>query len=397
MNCEFELSQAQLLDIATSLKEKIIKGVRSSNQELPCLPTFIPISQIPERGRALVVDFEQSSVEAAVVWLEDDELHVEQGPISTTLPFTRGAIIERDELFNTLAELIVSLEPPHDLPLGYRFAYPTISTPEGDSRLLRWTHEWFARDTVGENMGQLLVEYLAQYTPTVRCSNVTVINDTVASLLAGLTVTGADGYIGMNVGTGNNMATFMEPDEIPKLPDHLDWKDPLPINLESGNFVPPHLTKWDDLLDAQSQNPGEQRLEKAVSGIYLAPLLTTVCPECGLEPEAGSDVVVMLANETSPLYPQVHEVAQLLLSRSAKLVAATVAGLIAFLNISHTRNSFCIVTERELFREYPYYREIVQTSLKSLLNALGLSRVVFQLAVEESHFLGSAIAALSRR
>ena len=41
------------------------------------------------------------------------------------------------------------------------------------------------------------------------------------------------------------------------------------INLESGNFSPPHLTTADDALDRASDNPGAQRFEKAVPGAWL--------------------------------------------------------------------------------------------------------------------------------
>ncbi|XP_004304368.1 PREDICTED: hexokinase-like [Fragaria vesca subsp. vesca] len=50
------------------------------------------------------------------------------------------------------------------------------------------------------------------------------------------------------------------------------------INMEWGNFRSSHLplTQYDQALDADSLNPGEQIFEKMISGMYFAKLFSTL-------------------------------------------------------------------------------------------------------------------------
>lgn len=386
-----------MLEIAEQFEHRVIEGLQTPQQELLCLPTYIPITTIPPQGRALVMDFGGTNVRAAVVVLQGKKLIIEQGPVKKSIPLQRGVPMERETFLDSFSELITSLDPPQDLPLGYCFSYPAESTPDGDARLITWTKELFVKDTVGEKVGNMQLEHVVGYTPPVRCSHVVVVNDTVASLLSGLVTAEADGYIGLIVGTGKNMATIMEPEAIPKLPGELSWKEPLPVNLESGSFTPPYLTEWDDRLDAESKNPGHNRLEKAVSGVYLATLLKTISPESAIDPHAGSKAVVELAYKLSHASSKEQEVAQQILARSAKLVAASLAGLIRCLNGIRRRETICVAAEGGLFWGHPNYLEKTQNTLNALLNDLGLSHITVEFIppVEYANLLGSAAAALS--
>jgi hexokinase len=242
----------------------------------------------------------------------------------------------------------------------------------------------------------MLLNHIAEYTPPIECSGVTVINDTVASLLAGTVVKKADGYVGLIVGTGNNMAAVLDPASITKLPKELDWTAPLPVNFESGNFTPPHLTTWDNKLDAVSTNPGQQRCEKAVSGVYLAMLLNMSMPESSLDPVTGSKGVVDLAYHSETASAAEQMLARQILTRSSNLVASELAGVVMVLNDIRPRHSVCIVAEGGLFWGAPNYASHTSETLGSLLVALGLGHVrVDIVSVENANFLGSTVSALS--
>ncbi len=396
MAIHFDLSLAQLLEIAAQFKQKIVDGLRVPDQELQCLPTFVPICPIPPNGRALVLDFGGTNVRAAVVSLQDGHFTVEQGPVTSGIPIQRGVPLERARFLASFADLIASLKPPQHLPLGYCFSYPTASTPDGDARLIKWTKEVFVNETVEQKMGHLLTDYLATYHVPTQCANVTVINDTVAALLAGMTALPADGYIGLIVGTGTNLATLLEPAQMPKFPTDITWRGSLPVNLESGNFRPPHLTEWDDRLDAQSEHPGYQRFEKAVSGVYLATLLKFVRPASAIDPKIGSKAVVELAEHAPANLAAEQALARAILARSAKLVAASLTGLIEILHAAHPRRTICIAAEGGLFWGYPAYREIAQTTLVTLLAQVGFPDIAVQfVSVPHANLLGSAVAALA--
>lgn len=87
----------------------------------------------------------------------------------------------------------------------------------------------------------------------------TLVNDTVGTLAAGRYVDN-DTMVAVILGTGTNAAYIEHGDAIPK------WHAPLPksgdmvINMEWGNFKSAHLplTEFDQALDAESLNPGEQ-------------------------------------------------------------------------------------------------------------------------------------------
>lgn len=390
----FNLTQSQLLDIAKSLTEKVYEGFKQDDQQIRCLPSYIQTNEIPKTGQALVVDFGGTNVRAAVVSIMNGKLILEKGPAKIAIPASNGDKLPRDKFLSIQSELIASLSPPDGLPLGYCFSYPSRSTQDGDSVLIKWTKELFVTDTVNRPIGSMLVDYLKKYKHPVYCSKVVVINDTIASLFAGLAENKSDGHIGLIVGTGNNMATFVNPETITKFPKLTDWHGPVPVNLESGNFWPPHLTKIDDQLDNNSDLPHEQRFEKAVSGAYLASLMKAAMPDADVDPEAGSKDVVRLATKNDS--PEQSELAQAILARSAKLVAASLAGLIKILNSEKQRKHICVTAEGSLFWGYAQYETIARHTLREILDAMNFHTTNFQFkSTENANLLGSTIAALA--
>lgn len=66
---------------------------------------------------------------------------------------------------------------------------------------------------IGKYIGNPLLNYLNEKNK-IKFTDIKVLNDTVASLFAGLTDNSYDAYIGLIVGTGTNMATFIPADKI---------------------------------------------------------------------------------------------------------------------------------------------------------------------------------------
>ncbi len=319
---------------------------------------------------------------------------IEKGPVQTRITKIRDLPLDRERYLKIQTDLIGRLNPPDGIPLGYCFSYPAIPTPDGDATLITWTKELFVPDTEGCLVGKMLLEQL--HKQSIYCSSVTVINDTVASLMAGQIEQKADNYIALVVGTGTNMATFMEPDIIPKLKDDLIIDSPIPINLESGNFNPPHLTQWDNFLDSRSVNPGTQRFEKAVSGGYLGQLLKVIDSLNNFESTINSEKLVQLAYESHRANKYQSDLAFQILERSAKLVSASLAGLIKFLNAYRTIHSLRIVAEGGLISGAPDFKKTIEGTLKSLLSVFNLSEINIEFVqIDNSNLLGSAVAAVS--
>jgi hexokinase len=305
-----------------------------------------------------------------------------------------------EQLFEEQADLIKEIKRDKGLPIGYCFSYPAESLPDGDANLLRWTKGVDIPSMVGKPIGKPLVEYLnTQSTPPF--TSIKVINDTVASLFAGLTRSDYDGYIGLIVGTGTNMATFIKSDKIAKLDKDAKVEGLLPINLESGNFKPPHLTNIDHIVDALSDSKGAQRFEKAVSGMYLGEILKAAFPFDEFEKKFDAQKLTTIMG-----YPDIHkekhvQVARWIYERSAKLVAASLAGLTLILvNHDSTVKRIRLIAEGSLFwsedRKGVDYKNIVALELRNLLDSFGHKDVTVDIdKMENANLIGSAIAALA--
>ncbi len=391
----FELTFPKLTDIALAFAAGVKEGLARNDAAIKGLVTYVPTGSSPSSGRALVVDLGGTRVRAALATLGPGGVTCQAGPVETLLPVTRGQPLDVATFLGVQADLVASLDVPDGLPLGYCFSYPAAPETGGDATLIKWTKEIFVPGTEGRPVGAMLLAELTRR--GVKCAGLSVINDTVASLLAGLSGDRADEYIGLIVGTGTNTAALFDRGMIPKFPSGLEWAGPVPVNLESGNFHPPHLTPIDDQVDEASDNPGAQRFEKAVSGAYLGRLLATALPDRDFDPDSGSAGVVAMAGQGSG-GGRGARMAAAIVARSARLVAASLAGLIGHLVPADGERSVKIIAEGGLYWGAPGYSQIVESTLSELLQEIGPARVTASiLSVAGANLAGSTYAALSRR
>ncbi len=391
----FALSDEQLVAIARAFADKVTEGLARDGQEIRCLPTWCATELPAEPQPALVLDVGGTNLRAARMTRKADGWHVEQGPVEARLPVVRGRPLPREQFLGTQADLLarVARGTGGAMPLGYCFSYPAESLPGGDARLIHWTKEVFVPDTEGECVGQPLLDELRRR--SVPCSSVTVVNDTVASLLAGAPACGGEGLIGLIVGTGTNMAALLPARSIPKLGHPTGRAAPIPVNLESGNFHPDFLNECDETVDQASEHPGRQRFEKAVSGAYLGRLLKAACPEAPIDPEVGSQAVVGLATGSDAAPPSVSSAARAILLRSARLVAASIAGLASRLPTPAGRCR--IVAEGSLFWKAPGYADAVRTTLGTILKGIGQRGIECSIVrVADANLAGAALGAQPR-
>lgn len=397
----FKLEQEQLKEIALSLQKKVEEGLAEDNAEIQCLPTFITPRSKGINGKALVLDLGGTNYRVATVNFANDKttIHPENG-WKKDLSVMKTPGFTRDELFKELADPIGEIKRDEEMPIGYCFSYAAESLPDGDARLLHWTKGVNIKDMIGKPVGKPLLDYLNEMN-NVKFTGIKVLNDTVASLFAGLTDSSYDAYIGLIVGTGTNMATFIPAEKITKLPPSCQMKGLIPVNLESGNFNPPFLTTVDDTVDACSDSRGSQRFEKAVSGMYLGEILKAAFPLEEFEEKFDAQKLTTIMN-----YPDIHkekyvEVAHWIYNRSAQLVAASLAGLIKLLtSYNKETKKICLVAEGSLFwsknRKDKDYNILVMEKLQELLNEFGLGDVKVHInQMNNANLIGTGIAALS--
>ena len=253
MNNQFALSNSQLLDIANDLKSKIETGLQKDGTEIKCLPTYIHPKKDGIEGEATVFDLGGTNFRAAVVSVgKETEI---TGLVEKDITEMKTAGFTEDDLYNSQAQIITQLNLPKNSPIGYCFSYPAKSLINGDAELINWTKGVSIAGMAGKPVGEPLVEFLNKNT-NGSFNKIAVVNDTITSLFAGLMNPGYDAYIGLIVGTGTNMATFFPSEYIPKIKNLEGWSGETPVNLESGNFNPPHLTALDVEVDENSDNKG---------------------------------------------------------------------------------------------------------------------------------------------
>jgi hexokinase len=204
------------------------------------------------------------------------------------------------------------------------------------------------------------------------------------------------------------MALLFPSNKIDKLNEEYKQKDLLPVNLESGNFYPPYLTVIDDKIDKYSDNPGGQRFEKAISGMYLGRLLEFIFSKDELEKNFDAEKLTRIMSYPDMYKHNYVKVSHQVYERSAKLVAASLAGLILTVTESIEKvTDIRIVAEGSLFWsgdqkgkinvKFTSYKELVMENLYALLNEFDLGNIEVHIE-ETSHanLIGSAIAALSK-
>ncbi|MDR0349290.1 MAG: hexokinase [Tannerella sp.] len=397
----FELTTEQLKEIAQSLQEKVETGLKQKNSEVQCIPTFIYPKTDGVKGEALVLDLGGTNYRVATVDFNGEKpvIHPENGWKKDLSVMKTPGFTEKD-LFKEQADPIGEIRLDKEMPVGYCFSYPAESMLDGDAKLIRWTKGVDIKEMLDKPVGLPLINYLNERNDN-KFTGIKVINDTVASLFAGLTDSDSDAYIGLIVGTGTNMATFINANKIEKIDPMSDRQGLIPVNLESGNFFPPHLTPIDDTVDALSGSKGAQRFEKAVSGMYLGKILKAAFPLDEFEKDFDARKLAMMMNYPD-IYKEKHvQVARWIYQRSAQLVAASLAGLIQVLYAhDHSVKKIRLVAEGSLFwsksKNGKSYKSLVMDELQILLNEFGLNDV--QVSVEEidnANLIGTAIAALS--
>jgi hexokinase len=397
----FDLGTEELKEIALSLETKVNEGLAKDGMEVQCLPTYINPNKNIEQGKALVLDLGGTNYRAAIVDFIDGKpvIHPENG-FKKDLSVMKEAGFTRENLFKEITDLISELNLEGVNSIGYCFSYPAEPTLNGDAELLRWTKGVNIEEMLGELVGEPLMKHLNENLEQANFTSVKVINDTIASLFSGLTDRDAQAHIGLIVGTGTNMATFIRHDRIAKLNQNYTQKGLIPINLESGNFYPPLLTVIDDKVDACSDSKGRQRFEKGVSGMYLGEILKSVFPCDKFEEKFDAQKLTGIMN-----FPDIHRkryvrVSRWIYQRSAKLVAASLAGLILVLH-SHDSSikKVCLTAEGSLFWSKDChdknYKDIVLDELHILLAEFGLDIQVHIPVMANANLIGSAVAALS--
>ena len=236
---------------------------------LAMIPTFVdPEGSVTRGEQVIVLDAGGTNLRSCLVsFSEDGRVHIGSYRKSG-MPGVRSEVSAR-EFFGALADEVEPLIDRSDR-IGFCFSYAARITAGHDGIPISFSKEVKAPEVVGMPVGASLLAELSRRGHDVARTRVSVVNDTVATLLAGKAAPGSSygGYVGFILGTGTNTAYVEQTANIGKL-DRLAT-DTMVINVESGGFdlVPGEL---DRRFFDSTKDPAAHHFEKMISGAYLGP------------------------------------------------------------------------------------------------------------------------------
>lgn len=401
----FRMNDGAIRGVSEAFRAEIERRLRGEVSSLKLLPSFLGMPTGDETGEYIALDFGGTNVRADRVCLLGGGRHEMAARVARPLimPGKYNHLGDGETaagLFGFLAEIVDSLaagDRKTSYRLGHTFSFPSEQTALGDARLIHWTKELSVPDVEGEWVNRRLEGALAERGLT-NIRPVAILNDTVAALLAA-------GYERGDIAVGSIYATGFN---VCYLEDFDGAQPPMVLNLEAGGFDKVETNEYDRALDAGSEQPDTQRLEKMVSGRYLGELfalaLGAVVGE-RLPAVSGKDIAAVAEGTDTELLSrmtgetltegqaaQAVEIARAIVRRSARLAAAAYIGVLRHrAGRGGTIPAQHIAVEGSFFAHVPLVRETIRDTMRMLLGAA--EGPVEAVNVVNGASLGAAIAA----
>lgn len=411
---EFTVNGDTLHEIAADFRYDLRKGLQNPDESsLRMLKSYVGLPTGKETGEYLALDFGGTNLRVLRIQLKGEGKFEILKKVAKPLKVEGvydfiGPDSTAEQMFDFIAELVdEAIDGDHTKKylLGHTFSFPSEQSDLYNAKLIIWTKEFATPGVEGKVVNDLLKEALHRQgidnvEPTA------VINDTVAVLLAAA-YKQPDVYIGSIYATGHNTC-YLEP-----YADSAD--EPMILNLESGGFMKLTPNRFDKAFDQASEKPGEQRLEKMVSGRYMGELfgmaLADLLGEKGKSYEFTSidmsNIIVDDSKDRQQVQKivsgrtgrtldladcqQVQKLASTLVVRSARLVTASYVGIIWQLNGTGKALKQHIAIDGSVYEKMPLAKENIMQALSELL---GEDAAVVDTVLENGGSgLGAAIAA----
>ncbi|CAN1836820.1 HXK1 [Linum perenne] len=297
--------------------------------------------------------------------------------------------------------------------LGFTFSFPVNQTSIASGTLVRWTKGFSIDELVGQDVVTELTRAMKRQNLEMHVS--ALVNDTVGTL-AGGRYTDKDVAAAVILGTGTNAAYVERAQAIPK------WHGALPKSGEMSSHLP--LTEFDNALDVESLNPGEQIFEKVISGMYLGEivrrvLLNDIVPAklkipfvlrtpdmSAMHHDSSSDLKVVASKLKDIL--EIHstslrtrkaivEVCNIIATRGARLAAAGVVAILRKMGkdgVKEGGEKTVVAMDGGLYEHYSEYSKCLETTLTELLGD-DVSRSVEVVHANDGSGVGAALLAAS--
>lgn len=427
----FDLSLSRMRKIIKDFHYEMAKGLAGSKSSLKMIPAYVDRPTGEEKGLFMALDVGGTNFRIL-------ELELKGNGVSRISRVKKVALDRNyfkstsEKFFDYLADCIKPFikrggaDRRDRIYLGYTFSFPVEQTGIASGVLLRWTKGFVIKGAIGKDVVELLNEAFARK----GIDNIEVAalaNDTVGTLAA-KSYEDPDCDVASILGTGTNACYTEKLDCITK------WRGPqspggrMIINIEWGNFNKLKLTKYDRRLDDLSENPGQQILEKIVSGMYLGELARLVLKDLiskkilfegrsraafdkrqNFKTEYMSviegDRSANLAHIRSLLkrlgVPKstfndrkvIKKICSIVSLRGARVSAAAIAAVITKMDPDLSRRH-TIAIDGSVYEKHPYFSKNMKEALKGLFGKKS-SRLKLSLAKDGSGKGAAIIAALA--
>lgn len=428
---ELRINNNHLQTYKKAFSDNIERGLAKATHPdsiMKCFPTYVQdLPNGTEAGKYLALDFGGSKYRVLLVNLENGNASQDHNvyEIPPELMVGDGEPLF-DFIANCLAEFVNEKGIQEEkLSLGFTFSFPLIQQGLKIGILERWTKGFSCEDVINKDVVQLLNEAIARK-GDLNIDVVAVLNDTTGTLLA-CAFKNPLCRIGLIVGTGTNCC-YVEQQSKAELFDEPDrGSGQVIINMESGAFGDDGAldyvrTEYDNDVDERSPNPGRQKHEKMISGMYMGEIVrliaakftkqglmfggngsdalftadtfeTKFVSEIEADPPGVYDNVKAIcdgldlpeANEQD--YINLRYLCELVSTRAAYLVSAELATLIDRMNEPKT----VIGVDGTLYKNHPHFHNILMSKIKEILDNPSLEYEI--MLSEDGSGLGAALVA----
>lgn len=412
-----KIDRARLL---ATFMDEMDAGLAGKPSSLMMIPSFITIDKsVKTTTPVVVLDAGGTNLRAAVVTIDEQGKASIGSFLKRPMPGTTGEL-SAEAFYDAFADFLMPVIDTSET-IGFCFSYPAEITPTCDAKLICWTKQIEVPSVVGTLIGSGLQGQLAKRGFKRKAI---ILNDTVATLLAGKSAGVAkaySAYVGFILGTGTNTAYVEHNAHITKRSD-LNQRESQVINVESGGFSRVTQSVFDQAMDVQTKDCGHYVFEKMISGAYLGRIGFEVLKAaakknlfsasavatiqawdklsnlhlddfCGDKPQA--DNPFMVASFTDADRILVKQLCAPVYARAAVLTAINLAS--AILKTGEGKDPqrpVCVNVDGSTYYKTltADFQNRVQQELAALLNPRGISYDLIK--VDESPVIGAAVAGL---
>lgn len=283
-----DVDSDKVLDFFSSEMKKGLEGEESS---LAMIATYTEAgNDIPDGESVIVMDAGGTNFRTCLVTFNDGVAEISDFQ-KVGMPGAKKEVSKK-EFFSILADNIQRFMGKSK-KIGFCFSYAAEITPDHDGIPLMFSKEIKAPEVIGKRLGKELLAELAGRGYDTEGMTVSIVNDTVATLLAAKAAYKGDAstYIGFILGTGTNTAYVERNSNIKKL--SLSEGSQI-INVESG-CLKLELSEIDEEFMKTTKDSNSYHLEKKISGAYLGPFALFVLKKAAEEGVFSSQSVEKLS------------------------------------------------------------------------------------------------------